>query len=123
MMLRPTDILIIACALGLQGLLMARYWTPSVAGTRVRIQSPTQTQEWPLDEPRELRVEGALGVSRLRIHAGGIRFLDSPCRGKVCVRSGHLDHGGETTACVPNRISVQVLPAAQADTGLDVLHY
>lgn len=122
-MLRPTDILIIACALGLQGLLMARYWTPSVAGTRVRIQSPTQTQEWPLDEPRELRVEGALGVSRLRIDAGGIRFLDSPCRGKVCVRSGHLDHGGETTACVPNRISVQVLPAAQADTGLDVLHY
>nr|MBV6629182.1 NusG domain II-containing protein [Oceanococcus sp. HetDA_MAG_MS8] len=122
-MLRPTDIVIIACALGLQGHFMARYWTPNVAGSRVRIQTPTQTQEWPLDEPRELQVEGALGVSRLRIESGGIRFLDSPCKGKVCVRSGHLDHGGETTACVPNRISVQVLPAARSDAAVDALHY
>lgn len=123
MTLRPTDVLIIACAVGLQGWLMARYWTPSVAGTRVRIQSPTETQEWPLDETRELEVRGALGISRLRIDDGGIRFLDSPCRGKVCVRSGHLEHGGETTACVPNRISVQVLPAARSDAAIDLLHY
>jgi hypothetical protein len=58
---------------------------------------------------RLLEIDGPLGASRIEIRNGRARFISSPCRGKVCIHSGWLEHTGELTACLPNRVSIQLL--------------
>ncbi len=66
-----------------------------------------------LTQSRVWEVEGSLGVSRLETRDGKIRFMDSPCRNKLCIRQGWLEYGGEYAACLPNRVGVQVRTAEQ----------
>ena len=56
-----------------------------------------------------LQVHGPLGDSVIEIREARVRFLESPCRGQQCVHSGWLDAAGELAACLPNRISIQLL--------------
>ena len=62
----------------------------------------------PLDHDGEHRVEGALGTSLIEIRDRRVRFKASPCQNQVCVHSGWLNRPGETAACLPNRVVVQV---------------
>ncbi len=63
----------------------------------------------PLDHDQILELAGPLGTTVLEIRDGAVRFLSSPCRGKLCIHAGWLRHGGEFAACLPNRISVAVV--------------
>jgi hypothetical protein len=51
------------------------------------------------------------------VHDGAIRFIESSCPDKVCIHSGNLRHGGESAACLPNRVLVRVV----AEDGADVV--
>jgi hypothetical protein len=62
-----------------------------------------------LFENKDIQVPGPLGISRLQVRNGQIRFVDSPCPTKLCVHAGWLSQGGETATCLPNRVSIQVL--------------
>ncbi len=61
-----------------------------------------------LNSSQQLSITAALGETIIEIQAGKIRFLASPCRGKQCIHTGWLTHGGDFTACLPNRISIEV---------------
>lgn len=63
----------------------------------------------PLYPDQELRIAGALGDSLIRIEQGRARFVASACRNKVCIQRGWIGEAGETSACLPNRVSIQVL--------------
>jgi len=63
----------------------------------------------PMYPDRRLQLEGPLGNSTVELRDGQARFLDSPCTGKVCIHSGWLNSTGEFAACLPNRISIQLL--------------
>lgn len=103
------------------GVLYAQHWgTPSTA-TAVAISSPEGRVVHALKPDRELAVRGRLGTSHIHIQDGAVRFVDSPCRHKICQRSGWHRLSGAVAACVPNRISL-VLQGGQEDT-LDAVSY
>lgn len=102
------------------GFLFRGYWSPPTQADSVAVTSEQGRVVYSLDEARELHVHGPLGETRLQIADGQIRFVSSPCRHKICVRSGWHDHSGAIAACVPNRISL-VLQGQQRE--LDAVSY
>ncbi len=109
MPLRPLDLPILL--LGLLAVVTAfqRLGSGHRAGAWVEIRTAERRlQPLPLDQDRVLHVRGRLGVSTIEIHQGAVRFLDSPCHGKLCIRSGWQRHAGDFAACLPNRVSLLV---------------
>jgi len=108
-MTRADKILLLLVISALPFLYM-RLWLPGGQARYVRIQTgnekPVTTELVP---DRILQVHGPLGDSVIEIKASRVRFLKSPCRGQQCVHSGWLDAAGELAACLPNRISIQLL--------------
>jgi hypothetical protein len=104
------DRVLMAIVLCTLPLLYLHFWTPGERATLLRIQTagtdPTTTS---LTPDRQLRLAGPIGESTIDIRAGQVRFLDSPCPGKVCVHSGWLRETGQIAACLPNRVSIQLL--------------
>jgi hypothetical protein len=109
------DIAVIALALVFVAALTAHYWQPARAASEVEVRSgSTQIGRYPLAQDRGLDVQGREGISHLEIRAGRVRFTASPCRNKVCVNSGWLSHAGDTTACVPNGVSITLIGGDEA---------
>lgn len=100
--------------------LLQRLWLPITPGEQVRIRAPGLERIVPFQHDTELRVDGNLGPSRLRIADGGIRFVASPCPTQACVHGGAISRQGESLFCLPNGVSVQVL---KGDPGYDSLGY
>jgi Uncharacterized protein conserved in bacteria len=46
---------------------------------------------------------------------GSIRFEESDCPDKICIKSGKLRTVGETAACIPNKIFLKIVPAGNSD--------
>jgi hypothetical protein len=61
-----------------------------------------------VDTDKFITVKGSQGDSIIEIHDHKARFLKSPCKNKVCIRSGWLEHNGAFAACLPNRVSMQL---------------
>ena len=74
-----------------------------------------------LDIDRELTVDGRLGLSRLKVENGQVRFATSPCRNQVCVHSGWLSHSGDAAACLPNRVSIVL--SGDGSAGVDAMSF
>ncbi len=62
-----------------------------------------------------LDVDGFLGVSRVEVKGGQVRFVDSPCSNRQCILRGWVRESGDTVVCLPNRVSVTI-------TGLDTYY-
>ena len=91
-------------------LLYVHFWQPAGTANWLEIlagDDPGQVVAMAPD--RQLEIDGPLGTSRIEIRDGRARFLSSPCRGKVCIHAGWLEHTGELTACLPNRVGIQLL--------------
>ena len=52
----------------------------------------------------------------LEVSGGRIRFLESTCPDKICIRAGWLSHPGEMAACLPNRVLVKIVAAGSSET-------
>lgn len=108
--LSRADTVVLIAALVLLAFLYIRFWGDATRGEQVRVMvGGAEFRVVSLHKNQHLRIPGTLGVSELEIHAGKIRFVDSPCRGKQCIHTGWLALGGEVAACLPNRITVQVI--------------
>ncbi|MDC7233229.1 MAG: NusG domain II-containing protein [Spirochaetales bacterium] len=59
---------------------------------------------YPLSEDRDIRVEGPVGESLIRIDHGTARFESSDCDDDLCVHMGEIHGAGEWAACLPNRV-------------------
>ena len=64
--------------------------------------------EYSLQEERIITIEGAVGDSIIEIKQGKARFIHSACRNQFCVFHGWVTIAGDTTACLPNRISISL---------------
>lgn len=108
--LTRADSVILIAALALLAFLFIRFWGDATQGEQARILvGGKEFSVVSLYKDQRLHIPGALGVSELEISAGKIRFVDSPCQGKQCIHTGWLALGGEVAACLPNRITVQVI--------------
>lgn len=116
------DLLAIAVAAAVVGILFARYWQAPVTARQFELRVAGQViGRHALDRDQQIRVDGRMGASVLKVEGGRVRFLSSPCRNQVCVRSGWLSHGGDAAACLPNRVSLSL--EGQADADLDAMSF
>ncbi|MBI2780132.1 MAG: NusG domain II-containing protein [Gammaproteobacteria bacterium] len=113
-MMTRADGVVVALALALLPYLYLTYWGSSTQGEEVRIMvSGKERMAVSLRQDRRLAVDGELGPSIIDIHDGKARFTASPCRGKQCIHTGWLGRGGESAACLPNRVSMVVVGREQ----------
>ena len=75
-----------------------------------------------LNQQREIVVQGALGVSHIRIDNGKVRFVSAPCTNQYCVHQGWLKQAGAVAFCLPNRVQIQLL-GSEGDRLYDSLNY
>ena len=73
----------------------------------------------PLDRNQIIPVEGRLGVTQVEIRDGRARILRSPCKNKVCIKSGYIQYADRFAACIPNRVVVKIEGAAHS--GVDAI--
>ncbi|MFA7593053.1 MAG: NusG domain II-containing protein [Thiohalobacteraceae bacterium] len=108
--LTGADGVLLVAAIALIGWLYVSVWGPSSMPLEIEIWSRGQrVEQLPLAEDRILDIRGAMGTSRIEIKDGQARFVASPCTNKLCILHGWQRHAGETTACVPNRVSLRIL--------------
>ena len=108
-MMTRADWILTLLATALVAGLYAHLWSGRGPADELRIHSgdaPLRTEA--LAPDRKLRVRGALGDSLLEVRDERVRFLDSPCSGKHCVHAGWAQQTGQSVACLPNRVSVQL---------------
>ena len=72
-----------------------------------------------LSKDQIAHVEGPLGITEVEIHDGKARILRSPCKLKVCIKSGYIQYADRISVCLPNRVVVRV--EGNAERGLDAL--
>lgn len=46
--------------------------------------------------------------TKITVKNGEISFTDSDCDDKICIKTGALNSPGDSSACVPNRVSIYV---------------
>ena len=63
-------------------------------------------------------VVGQLGVTRIEIRDGKARILRSPCKLKVCIKSGYIQYADRISFCLPNRVE---RVEGNAERGLDAV--
>ncbi len=83
----------------------------------------TDEGEWiyPLNESRIIEVQGKLGVVSISIEGGKARFLDSPCKNKLCIGSAPIGVTGEWSACLPSGVFIRVEGDADEDDEFDAI--
>jgi hypothetical protein len=62
----------------------------------------------PLHTNQSFSVPGALGNTIVVVQDGEVFVTESPCRAKICIRTGHISHNGQLIVCVPNKVVVRV---------------
>jgi hypothetical protein len=72
-----------------------------------------------LSKGRIAHFEGPLGVTRIEIRDGKARILRSPCKLKVCIKSGYIHYSDLISVCLLNRVAVRV--EGNAARGLDAV--
>lgn len=58
----------------------------------------------------------------INIDGKSVIFKESNCPDKTCIRTGKLDSAGDSSACVPNRVSVYIKGEKSQDD-IDIMAY
>ena len=72
------------------------------------IESGDNLWYYQLDKNKEVKIQGILGESTIKIEDGFVFFEDSPCPNKLCVQSYAITKNGEWIACLPNGVFVRI---------------
>jgi hypothetical protein len=106
---RPADVAVVALAALLVGAAWAALWRDGGPAEYAQVTAPgAPAQRLALARDTTLDVQGRRGASRLEVRDGRIRFVDSPCVGRLCVHAGWLSRSGQVAACLPNGVVVEV---------------
>lgn len=104
------DKYLVAAMIVLNLALFARLGTGSARGDWVVIEVDQQeVVRAPLTHPRVFHVQGKLGVTEVEIRQGKARIVKSPCKNKICIKSGYIRYADRLAACLPNRVVVRVV--------------
>ena len=121
--LRWGDAVIAATGAGLVVTAFILAWNPD-AGTGARSLVITQAGEparrEPLEGPRELRLQGPAGTTRVEIETGRARCAESPGTQNICEGAGWLSTHGDMAISLPNRLTLRV---EGAEPAWDSIHY
>lgn len=106
---RPADAVVVALAALLVGAAWATLWDGGGPAEHAHVSAPgAPALRLALAEDTTVEVRGRRGDSRLEVRDGRVRFVDSPCVGRLCVHAGWLSRSGQVAACLPNGVVVEV---------------
>ena len=114
--LTRADRVLLLATVGLIGCLAVLLWgrAPGGGGYAAVESGGRAVGRFDLSEARRLQVGGAAGESRIEIGGGRVRFVDGPCRQRLCVHQGWIERPGAVAVCLPNRVVVQVVGPSPA---------
>lgn len=119
--LRSGDILIVAFILITTIFASVWIYGTSESPSLLVVESVNGKWVYPLNTDTTVEIPGLLGSTRIEIHDGRARFLDSPCPNKTCVTDHGIGSNGEWNACLPNQVIARI--ASEHDGDLDVMAY
>ncbi|WP_300366067.1 NusG domain II-containing protein [Brachyspira sp.] len=85
--------------------------------SKIIIDSYDKSFRYDLNTDREIIVNGLLGESKIIISNGQVMFNSSPCRDKLCIKSGILKNS--PIICMPNGISIRFEKNVENDIEID----
>jgi hypothetical protein len=74
---------------------------------------------FPLSADQIIQVEGPLGTTEVEISQGRARIVRSPCKLKICIKSGYIQYADRLSACLPNKVVVRI--EGETQRGLDAV--
>ena len=114
------DKILIAALLILNGWLFANWGTGFNKGDWVVVTvNEKETIRLSLNADQTTHVKGPLGLTEVEIKKGQARIVRSPCKNKVCIKSGYIRYADRVTACIPNRVVVRIV--GKNHRGLDAV--
>jgi len=72
-----------------------------------------------LKEDTEIKVNGIMGVTRIRVQKGSVTIVEAPCPNKICKKMGKISRSGEILVCVPNRLVLRI--TGKMDSEIDAI--
>ena len=110
MRITTADKILVAALLILNGWLFANWGTGFSKGDWVVVTvNEKETIRLSLNADQTTHVKGPLGLTEVEIKKGQARIVRSPCKNKVCIKSGYIRYADRLTACIPNRIVVRIV--------------
>jgi hypothetical protein len=104
------DKFLIAALLILNGWLFATWGVGFSKGDWVVVTvNQKETTRLPLDQDQKTHVKGPLGLTEIEVKNGRARIIRSPCKNKVCIKSGYIRYADRLAACIPNRVVVRIV--------------
>ena len=110
MRITTADKILVAALLILNGWLFANWGTGFSKGDWVVVTvNEKETIRLSLNADQTTHVKGPLGLTEVEIKKGKARIVRSPCKNKVCIKSGYIRYADRLTACIPNRVVVRIV--------------
>ena len=104
------DKFLIAALLILNGWLFASWGVGFSKGDWVVVTvNQKETIRLPLDQDQKTHVKGPIGLTEIEVKNGHARIIRSPCKNKVCIKSGYIRYADRLAACIPNRVVVRIV--------------
>ena len=120
MRITTADKILIAALLILNGWLFANWGTGFSKGDWVVVTvNQKETIRLPLNQDQTTHVKGPLGLTEIEVKKGRARIVRSPCKNKVCIKSGYIRYADRLAACIPNRVVVRVV--GKSHRGVDAV--
>ena len=110
------DIVLIALILAVGISLLLVRGPDAGTGQTVEIRSLNgDTLVLDLARRQTVEVEGLLGTTTISVDHGAVRFTDSPCPHRLCIKKGPVSRVGDLVACLPNGIVARIKGEADYD--------
>jgi hypothetical protein len=74
---------------------------------------------FPLRTNHVAHVQGPLGTKEVEIKNGRARIVRSPCKLKVCIKSGYIQYADRLSTCLPHKVVLRI--EGDAQPGLDAV--
>ena len=114
------DKFLIAALLILNGWLFASWGVGFSKGDWVVVTvNQKETIRLPLDQDQKTDVKGPIGLTEIEVKNGHARIIRSPCKNKVCIKSGYIRYADRLAACIPNRVVIRIV--GKSHRGVDAV--
>ena len=110
MRITTADKILVAALLILNGWLFANWGTGFSKGDWVVVTvNQKEIIRLPLNQDQITHVKGPLGLTEIEVKKGRARIARSPCKNKVCIKSGYIRYADRLAACIPNRVIIRII--------------
>lgn len=103
------DFLILLAFLAISAFSIVNLFTQKdIISVSLVIESNDNKYYYQLDKNQDIKVDGILGTSIIRIQNNTAFFLDSPCPNHTCMTSTPISKSGDWSACLPNGVFIRI---------------